>query len=349
MPNKQTYRNRKLTELENKDILHIEKIPERAKWVVYKKSTDRLQEKSIRLSIIKSFLTYFDTIYVDEAQDIDSDMKEIFYALDKLGVSLVLKGDPKQDIRGHGCLREMIERYADEVTYDSTCHRSPEEHLKITNSLISSEEKQVAEKDGGKIELVFEKECCLNELMAKDFDLKFIYKKNDRFNTHSDGTASLSFDDLYYEIYTILSGINKRDDIGVDYLAYQFSKLIISRFESGKSVSQAIKPFCDYVGKLTKEQYAKICSLFSECDLFSESKFVVSSIESVKGLEGYNCLFILTKDLAVYLLGEKSNENKVKNALYVALTRSLNSLTILITKEVEEEYGKQKILNSILK
>ena len=349
LPNKQAYKNRKLSELENKDILHIEKIPERAKWVVHKKSTDKAQEKSIRISIINSFLTYFDTIYVDEAQDMDSDMKEIFYSLDKLGVTLVFKGDPKQDIRGHGCLREMIAQHGDDVTYDPTCHRSPEEHLKITNLLIPSEEKQVAQKDGGKIELVFEKECCLNELMTKDFDLKFIYKKNDRFNTHSEGTGSLSFDDLYYEIHTVLYETRKSDDVALDYLAYQFSKLITSRFESGKSVSQAIKPFCEYVGKLTKEQYAKICSLFSSCNLSGESEFVVSSIESIKGLEGYNCLFILTKDLAAYLFGKKSNENKIKNALYVALTRSLNSLTILITKEVEEEYGKQKIINYIFK
>ena len=350
LPSEQAYKNRKLMELENKDILHIEKIPERAKWVTYKKSTDKAREKSIRASIVNSFLTYCDTIYVDEAQDIDSDMKEIFYSLDKSGATLVFNGDPKQDIRGYGCFREMINQHREDVTYNSTCHRSPEEHLKITNSLIPSEEKQVAQKDGGKIELVFEKECCLNELMSKDFDLKFIYKKNDRFDTHSERKFSLNFDNLYYEIHSVLSSIPKGDDIAAtNYLSYQFAKIIIGRYKSGESVSRAIKPFCDYVGKLEKEQYAKICSTFSACDLTSGSAFVVNSIESVKGLEGENCLFILTTDLAAYLFRKKSNENKIKNALYVALTRSLNSLTILVTNEVEEEYGKQKIFEFLLK
>ena len=51
----------------------------------------------------------------------------------------------------------------------------------------------MAQKDVGKIELVFEKECCLNELMSKEFDLKFIYKKNDRFDTHSERKNYLNF------------------------------------------------------------------------------------------------------------------------------------------------------------
>lgn len=48
-------------------------------------------------------------------------------------------------------------------------------------------------------------------------------------------------------------------------------------------------------------------------------------------------------DLAEYLLAKKKFDNKTKNKLYVALTRSLEKLTVLITNEVEEKYGREEI------
>jgi len=59
-------------------------------------------------------------------------------------------------------------------------------------------------------------------------------------------------------------------------------------------------------------------------------------------MEGEKCLFILTNDLAAYLFNDNNTEaNKTKNKLYVALTRSLNELSIY--KEVENKYTKKRI------
>jgi hypothetical protein len=71
---------------------------------------------------------------------------------------------------------------------------------------------------------------------------------------------------------------------------------------------------------------------------------VVSSIEIIKGREAERCLFILSPDLAPYLFLEKVEDNKTKHLLYVALTRSLDHLTLLIMKEVEEQYTRDRIL-----
>ena len=71
---------------------------------------------------------------------------------------------------------------------------------------------------------------------------------------------------------------------------------------------------------------------------------VVSSIEIIKGREAERCLFILSPDLAPYLFREKTEDNKTSHLLYVALTRSLDYLTILVMKEVEETYTRDKIL-----
>ena len=60
-------------------------------------------------------------------------------------------------------------------------------------------------------------------------------------------------------------------------------------------------------------------------------------------LEAEKCLFILTSDLAPYLFGQRVEDNKTSHLLYVALTRSLNSLSILVTKEVEKKYNREVI------
>lgn len=54
-------------------------------------------------------------------------------------------------------------------------------------------------------------------------------------------------------------------------------------------------------------------------------------------------MFILTNDLAAYLFDDNTEMNKTKNKLYVALTRSLNELSMYILKEVENKYTKKRI------
>ncbi len=99
----------------------------------------------------------------------------------------------------------------------------------------------------------------------------------------------------------------------------------------------------------SKAQYAKICTAMKLSADVDNNGILVSSIESIKGQEGYNCLFILTNDLADYLFQKKKEMNKIKNKLYVALTRSLKDITLLITKEVENKHKKEFIIEYLNK
>ena len=81
-----------------------------------------------------------------------------------------------------------------------------------------------------------------------------------------------------------------------------------------------------------------------ESALKQTGKIYVKSIDYIKGMEGEKCLFILTNDLAEYLFNDDTETNKTKNKLYVALTRSLNELSIYILNEVENKYTKSKIM-----
>ena len=95
-----------------------------------------------------------------------------------------------------------------------------------------------------------------------------------------------------------------------------------------------------------KKLYGRIINLLpEETDTNTTDNIIVCSIDSIKGQEGNNCLFILTTDLAAYLFGGKSSDTKTKNRLYVALTRSLDILTIFITAKVEARDGKKFILD----
>lgn len=98
---------------------------------------------------------------------------------------------------------------------------------------------------------------------------------------------------------------------------------------------------------LDEQDYAKIIQALQLTDEIDKGKIYVNSIESIKGQEGYNCLFVLTTDLAEYLFLKKTDENKTKNKLNVALTRSREKLIILVTMEVEDKYGRDFILKYI--
>ncbi len=58
LPPSNCYRSKKLFELEQEGSLHITKIPEKAKWVVYQKSKDTKEVKSVRKKVLSYFNSY---------------------------------------------------------------------------------------------------------------------------------------------------------------------------------------------------------------------------------------------------------------------------------------------------
>ncbi|EUJ40593.1 hypothetical protein PWEIH_03516 [Listeria weihenstephanensis FSL R9-0317] len=82
-------------------------------------------------------------------------------------------------------------------------------------------------------------------------------------------------------------------------------------------------------------------ALEADTKVSEENKIAVRSIEAVKGLEEEKCLFIVTPEIAPYMLRLKTDMNKMMASLYVALTRSQKDLDILITRKAEEQFGKE--------
>jgi len=140
-------------------------------------------------------------------------------------------------------------------------------------------------------------------------------------------------------------GRNKTE-LEIKRAAFYVTEQMLSAFDSGIKENTIIAQWVNrgIFDRLTGQRYAQMASAIKAIDTATSDIPVVSSIEIIKGREAKRCLFILSPDLAPYLFREKKEDNKTSHLLYVALTRSLDHLTILVMKEVEETYTKDRIL-----
>lgn len=337
-------KNWKLKQLDDKNIIHIEVFSQKAFWVMVKKSSDKKREKELRKVIHKEFLKYCGAIYVDEAQDIDNHVYEILKQFTELEIPLELMGDPKQDLKGFGNLRKLVELYPQNAKYITECHRCPQIHLDISNSLITQNERQESRRGiDGTLSVIYERDVEMdNYIQDNKFDLMYISSKTDRYQTHMVETASKKFDTLYFELIRCAEKLFPgKSKIVTERVAYFWTRKLLNIYGETLDATKAMREVFEK-NRLETSDYWSVIGILQETEKI-KTGIVVNSIESIKGREGNNCLFILTGDLAEYLFGKKKTDNKTKNKLYVALTRSLENLTILITTEVEEKYGRDEI------
>lgn len=350
LPSEPGYRRAKLSQLESDNVLHITAIPEKAKWVTYKKSGDSKAVKDVRKQILNQFRDYCAAIYVDEAQDIGEDVKHILDSLDNAGVDIFLFGDPKQDVRGLGYFREIIDS-SEDVQYISTCHRCPQKHLELSNTLAMNPEKQVAADDNaeGSIDIVFETDIeDINQFLCNgNYELQYISMKRERFETHEMQQVGERFETLFHEVKCamIKKWSGQAPEMEINRSAFYITEKMLKRYDGGGAAGVIINDWVNdgAFDRLDKPKYAQMITAFKKIDDEKIVIPIVSSIESIKGLEAKKCLFVFTTDLAPYLFREKKEDNKTSHLLYVALTRSLDNLTILVTTEVENKYTRTRI------
>lgn len=351
LPSNERYKAGIISELEESDVLHVTKIPERAKWVVYKKSKDKKSTTANRSKILTRFASYCSAIYVDEAQDISADIYSVLMALDKVGIDIRLFGDPKQDIKGYGCFRTIISN-AEEVSYIPECYRCPQIHLNLSNTLANDAEKQIAAETNmpGKIGVVFETDLTdLNRFVVNgSYGLSYISKKQGRFDTHDSNNMNTQFLTLWYEVYRAVNAKweKKLPELELKRASFYVAEKMESQYNKTKNAQEILSYWIkkNAFDRLAGKSYAKMISAIGADFNANDNLVVVNSIESIKGLDSERCLFVLTTDLAPYLFQKKKTDNKTRHLLYVALTRSLSDLTILITSEVEEQYSREIII-----
>lgn len=350
LPNDQKYKRAKLSELENGNVLHYTMIPEKAKWVAYQKSGDVKAIKELRKKLLNHFAGYCAAIFVDEAQDISKDIKHILEALNQAGIDIVLYGDPKQDVKGLGCFKEIIDNSTD-VRYIPDCFRCPQIHLNLSNTLAADTQQQVASEHNlaGSLDVVYESdiEDFKQFIVDGNYGLQYISMKRDRFETHEKQAKNKRFDTLYHEVYRAMmdkwDGV--KSEMEIRRVAFYVTEQMLEAFDNGGNAAGIISEWvkANAFNTLPRQKYAQMVTTFQSESVVANDIPVVPSIESIKGLEAERCLFILTTDLAPYLFRKKTEDNKTSHLLYVALTRSLDCLTIFISKEVESLYTRSSI------
>lgn len=351
LPTESGYKSAKLSELENADILHITKIPEKAKWVAYQKSRDTKAIKDIRKKVLSRFNSYCSAIYVDEAQDISDEILTILSSLENAGIEIILYGDPKQDVKGFDCFRRLIENSPD-VHYYSDCYRCPQGHLDLSNTLAPGNEKQVADCENavGSLSVVFESdlEDIKEYIYSQNYGLCYISQKRGRFCTHGAKEVDDRFETLRHEVLRAMEEKweGQKAKIEIERAAFYITEKMLESYDhtgnAGAQISQWINNGA--FEQLSKQRYAQMASAFLRKETENTTAVLVRSIEIIKGLEADRCLFILTSDLAPYLFRTKIEDNKMSHLLYVALTRSKDHLTILITQDVEASFSRESIV-----
>lgn len=345
LPSKSNFKNATIRKLEDRNLLHQTKIPERAKWILVQKSSDRKPIKDKRKIIYETLKKYIGAICIDEAQDIDDEMMSIINVFESLGINMILMGDPKQDLKGHNCLRSLMENYPCSLEYYRQCYRCPKEHLDISNLIVNDEEKQYSDKTDGKINVFFSSDILCSQLIEEnEFDLSYISYKQDIFDTHGIDVKVELREGISEEVEVALHKNHPEvTDISISASSYYLAGKLIENYDKFSDKYKAMNETFQNE-RLDTTSYGRVIGLLPDVDSYSTDNVVyINSIDSIKGMEGYNCLFILTSDLAPYLFGIKSEDNKIKHKLYVALTRSLNELTIYVTEQVEIKYGKDFI------
>ncbi|WP_338139312.1 UvrD-helicase domain-containing protein [Staphylococcus delphini] len=349
LPNKHNYRAYKLNELREQNTIHVEEVTKIAKYVLVGKSSDRKIIKEKRKKVLATIGRYLDSIFIDEVQDVDCYLSEIIRVLHKNDFYLHLVGDPKQDLRGGNELRKLIEQYSQYVEYKRENYRCPISHVNFSNQYVIEEERQDYQTtDLGTIDYLFETEIDIYELIkTKSFNHMYIYQKNDRFFT-SDKKKNEFYNLLKYELKRLVQKSKYADDHieKIIYILAKWIKKVINSVDDWEVINKLGVMLSIELTIKDKARMIDVLNLIRERE---EMKGIqVDSIDKVKGLEGEKCLFILSTELADYFFKIKSDQNKMANYLYVALTRAKDELTILITREVEIKYTKEWINKQLL-
>ena len=199
------------------------------------------------------------------------------------------------------------------------------------------------------MEIIFESDLADAKrfIEAANYGLCYISQKNERFNTHGAKEVGDRFETLRHEVFRAMEEKwrGQKTDIEIERAAFYVTEKMLERYDqtgdAGAQISYWVKNGA--FDQLSRQRYAQMATVISARATETADAIAVRSIEIIKGLEAERCLFILTSDLAPYLFRTKTEDNKMSHLLYVALTRSKDHLTILISQDVEKSFSRETI------
>lgn len=327
----QRYQMKRMNE---KGIIHNSQVYNKAKQMIVDGKGETKAKHRKRKMIIEYLQASIDALFIDEAQDLDTDALALFGKLAE-DIYTYIVGDPKQAIKYPKDFRGFIEyvREHDSIFHilpaNKVTRRIPECHLRISNLFCPIDEQQTTISDvKGELYYLYSTDENFSKLYEAFYSLKaliYIRQETDTFTTQ-DSESVFSLEESVRE--KLLEKIDSKYDCDAFVRAIEkyFITLSMKKGEKG-----AIQSFTKHFGiMLENNEYAKLIN-----DLKIENKEIklkAKSIDKTKGLENELCMFIMDNAMLEYLFGKKQEANKEMMRLYVALTRSKSDLILVVDK-----------------
>lgn len=336
------YKGATLKRLSDQGILPNSEVFEKSKYIMCGKSNDKKAVREKRMKIFNILESYISAIFIDEAQDMDHNCIELFKELSSnTSIQIFLYGDYNQDLKGNKAFEQFIQTPTLDIEYQQESYRCPSKHLRVVNQIFRREEDLYS---GNNLEgeIIFKYEKDIEDIPAyfDQFDLKYIFRKNSKSKIYT--STKVENDIIPYITEYLINVYNLVDNIDeIAYLIYYKSlknKFILNQRIEYKGIGYCISPY--NTGLADKARYYAYFKKWEDevkNDVAESLGVQAKSIQAIKGLEGENTLFVVDNAIIKYLVDLDSENNKVKNALYVALTRSKNKMNILFLEECKSQ------------
>lgn len=346
LPSDFSWKRNKKNKLKERNIIHNEDVFQKAKIIIDRnnsKHSNRLKRERVDL-LISHITSKISHIFIDESQDLDLDALKAFEILGLNNIKTYMIGDPKQAIKYPTDFSDFIKECKTKesdlyniLPNNNITKRLPIEVLKISNLFCPSDQEQKIEiSKNGKVNYTTTNESDFYqtfEYYKSIGKLIFIEKKQGLYDTHNNSNKiyfPLTLEEKLRELKNF-SHLDK--DI--------FIKSLLSELENqlkNYSVFDVLKKFeAKYSLSLETFEYAELRDTLNNSLNDNQSKYIVSSIDAVKGIESDICIFLLNETMYNYLIKNISKDkyhNKIWKKLYVALTRTSNTLIFAIDKSL---------------
>jgi len=343
LPNDIRLKGYTLSRLKAANVIHADNVYAVSRKILdtlHSNNNTKAKRKKVEkvLAILKSSI---ESIYVDEVQDLNLDALTVFKSLGLSDVYLYLIGDPKQAIKYPKELSSFVFNLENEgsdkvkiLKINNNTRRVPSEILELSNKFCYPEQSQVSlSETEGSLTYIESSDERFDDFLTQHISsdsIVCIDKKNKKYSTRS--KIRFSF---HPQIERKIAESNHgQDNELVVKTAYVHFFQNVNHKGGKFAVSKLLSEFSL---DLDRQEFGMLYSLAEQL-LETPAKYVVSSIDSIKGLDSNDCIIILTPNIYKYLIQDNLKEaeifNKIWKQVYVALTRTEKNLIIVLDEDI---------------
>lgn len=351
LPTEQKLKNSRISKLKRDGVIHVENVYNIAKQILDRNNSKHTNKhKKGKVDFVINLLSKtICSIFIDEVQDLDSDCLRVFEILGKTDIFIYMIGDPKQAIKYPNALYDFIESMkkseSDKIIIkpmENNTRRVPQAILNISNKFCYDNQTQKTTNQlPGSIRYIYNEANDYDEMISEMLNrgkLVIINQKNDFYGTKKEAKQHIP-----WVLSDLIADSDKR--AGRDPKLYVQSVYLDLLDELKSNTYQAAvnniirKHNLSMLIGNRKDIFATFYNFAESCiSTKHQERYIVKSIEAVKGLDSDIVFFILSDSFINYLDGtnipKAQHFNKEWKKIYVALTRSKDKLIFILDKRI---------------